>query len=430
MVDAKPFSIHLFVRSYFQVGERRQIIFEHVDRPQFDSSIEWELGFRLSTTTVINLCIHVYHDFDISTKKYICDEAVKLARQLLEESANYSQIMAGKFAIPTEDENILQFTNDLNNAIENMKKNRMVTVVHYEVSVNSPPYPEFIEFLPAYTQIKLTMSVGLFVIAGSPPNQRPISQTITYTSLPMSIVTWLEKAGVPASRDYAPFASDWIRLFEGGRRLPTQKNRQKFFDHLIHVFLVEAQLLVNQRYYEELGFENQAIPLELPNEISPDEIKQKNIAYLNSPQLKELYARIFLEYHIIMLRAQWDKIARLACYALDVDTNFDSIDDGFKLLRKVSDLPQSSKATLDIFLGIGQRQLEKDPAKGGWFRPFRDGLLHYTAKHSSGVQPQANSLESTFHLWERTKIEHNYFREALMALVASLLIAAWTKSEK
>ena len=149
---------------------------------------------------------------------------------------------------------------------------------------------------------------------------------------------------------------------------------------------------------------------------------------ITSVNFTELYARIFLEYYIVMLRALWDKLAVLACIAFDIKIKHkDGIDDYLDALQLLDSLTSSGKYFLDTFLTIARQRLEPDIKKDGWLRPIRDGLVHKTGLHSSGVLPQKKSLESSFALWKRLIDEHNWLREGMMSLIACLFQEGWSK---
>lgn len=294
-------------------------------------------------------------------------------------------------------------------------------------SVTQPPHPEMA--LSAVTQVNLLMALTSVRAIGRIPGQLPIDQTIPFRKLYPQVIDWLEKkANIPVRQSFAPLAGDYTLLFEGGKRLPAFQNAQPFFNYLIHFFVVEAQILVAIQYFEGIGFTKQTFsPSWWSQFLIDEEVSELRLSQLNQLSLTELYGRVFLEYCILMLRAQWDKITRACCLALAVDHDWDSIGTALSSLNAMNNLLPASKRCLDIFIDIAHERLTQPSS---WLKPMRDNLVHYVAKHSAGTVPHVKSTETTADLWRRFRDEHNWLREAALAAIAALLIAGWTPTDK
>jgi hypothetical protein len=293
----------------------------------------------------------------------------------------------------------------------------------------NPPYPKLP--LDAATQVKLFVVAGLMVTLSSAPGTISVDQTIPFRKLPEPSLQWLEKAGVYARRSFAPLAADYIHLFGGDQRLLDRepKNVGRFYGLLIHCLLVEVQLLVNSQYFHGLGLVTQPIPLWWWNELVPSaeqaDATQMKLLDLNNVTLLELYGRIFYEYYLVMVRAQWDKIIRLTCLFFGLRPNEDSSQAGLSALgehlkRNKDSLHPSCMYHLKIFQDIATERLKK---QGGWLVPNRDNLLHFVGEHSVGVIPHKKSEQTTTELWEQVKNEHNWLREAMLAMLIAFLTA-------
>ena len=49
----------------------------------------------------------------------------------------------------------------------------------------------------------------------------------------------------------------------------------------------------------------------------------------------QLYGKMFLDYFVVMIRAQWDKLVSLGCFVFGLDTNWKSVSDGIESLKSV-----------------------------------------------------------------------------------------------
>ena len=124
-----------------------------------------------------------------------------------------------------------------------------------------------------------------------------------------------------------------------------------------------------------------------------------------------------------MIRAQWDKLARLSCMTFGLKTNWDSISDGLNILGKFVDdndkLHPWCIMHFRFFIDIAKERVAQD----GWLKGFRDPLLHDVGQHSSGVAPHKKSIETTSEMWDKVCDEHNWLRERMMALLTSFISA-------
>jgi hypothetical protein len=280
----------------------------------------------------------------------------------------------------------------------------------------------------SHTQAKLQAVVAIMDGIGKLPGDFPkekFDQPITYHKLQPEAVDWLEKNGIPARR-IAPFATytyrDWFAR-KNAFLVPDQII-EKFFSHFIHCLLVETQIIIAKQYYQGLGLNRprkQSVLEAFPN--LPPEYKAEIQdafdvgTYLGTIEVDQLHGRIFLEYCVMMIRAQWDKLVSLACIVFDQSQSWDSISDALKALDRhissAADLNSGCKAYSKIFLEITNEKL----AQGAWLKSFRDHLVHSVGQHSLGVAPQRTSSLTTSELWDKMCEEHNWLREAMMTLL-------------
>lgn len=273
------------------------------------------------------------------------------------------------------------------------------------------------------TQTMLATSVALMLEIGwgSLPITR-FDEPITYQHLAGEIVEWLETCGVPA-RSYLPLASDqYARLFGTKGRLPVkEQNVGQFFGRWIHMLLIETQITLARQYYHGLDLYKQGITFSMLSEVLPtDEIQGMRLSRLGNTEIDQLHGRIFLEYCAVMIKAQWDKSVFLLDLVFGLKSNWDSVTKGLDAIERSSEaraLNRWSEFSLRKYLEIARKQLAVD----GWLKSFRDPLLHKVGRHSAGVLPQKNSLDTTSEMWDRVREEHNALREALMALISVLI---------
>jgi hypothetical protein len=289
----------------------------------------------------------------------------------------------------------------------------------------------------SHTQYKLQAVITIMDGIGKLPGDIPKEQfdrPITYHKLQPEAVEWLEKARIPARR-VTPFATlayrDWFAREQN--YLISEKIIEKFFSHFTHCLLVETQIIIARQYYYGLGLYQPQNPSlseilsELPFQQIPAEYRAElQEAYdagtdLSTIQLDQLHGRIFLEYCVMMIRAQWDKLVSLACLVFGRRQGWASIFDGLR------DLDQhiSSKAEFDRckpYFEIFQEIADERLGEGAWLKNFRDSLIHAVGQHSSGVAPHRTSKLTTSELWDKMCEEHNWLREAMMVL---LIVIAW-----
>lgn len=302
-------------------------------------------------------------------------------------------------------------------ALEAAAKARPIFIAQ-PVSTLKPPYPDMP--LSAATQVKLMTLNMLMASIGRMPGDIFVDQTIRYQKLDAKWIDYLVRGlGIPANRSFAPFAADYILIFQGGKRLFEPSRRELFYAQLIHCLKIESQLVLTQQYYYGLKLNGDRLHASAFRSVLSDQrFLEWRMAELNEFSPLELHGSIFLEYYATMIRAQWDKVIRLCDTFFNQKANWESVDDGILHLEKViSNLPEYGRYLLTTFIGIARERL-KDESKGGWLRGFRDHLLHFTAQHSAGVLPHKNSLETTNEIWKRADDEHNWLREAMMYMLA------------
>lgn len=435
-MERKIIRMDFYVRSYVQINESIQIMIDPLNYPLEVSNFSWSFCVPYQQTGAVVTTVHSSVPFEGEPLEYISGNVVVGILKLIESNAHLKDILQLK-AVPQlsqEEQLISNFVKELNEIIKKLKEEQTIYVNVLDLSARQPLYPQF--SIDPRTQAKLTMINALMYSIGNPPNDTPVDQTINYRYLSPTIVNWLIEGGIPASRSFAPFVANWLELFGGQQYLMSQKNTQLFYDHLIHWFHVEMQLVVNQQYYEKLGFADLQIPLTAMAEIFPeldivDFVGEKLVDNITSPMVKEIYVRNFIDFHIIMVRAQWDKLILLASYELEEkprDKINQTIANLMKKLDGLSQLPPLSKYYFQVFLWLGQERL-KSREEGGWLRHFRDGLVHKTGSHSSGIVPQKHSLLSANEIWHKAKEEHQFLREAFMVLMTALLLAGRTPRE-
>jgi hypothetical protein len=282
--------------------------------------------------------------------------------------------------------------------------------------------------IDAITQTKISTVVTAMLSVGRMPGDlRPshFDEPIPYRRLGDKSLDWLEQYGIPARRDFAPFgAANYAWLFGHNSRLPvSEKDLGRFWGRFIHCLLIETQLLIAKQYYHGLGLYKQDVSFSVLSEALPAEI----IAGLRRSSLQkiefdQLHGRIFLEYCAVMIRAQWDKLTRLVCLVLGLSWNWKTVSKGLDAIGEW--LGDQSECLhpwcgyhIRIFADIAEERLAED----GWLKGFRDPLLHDVGQHSAGVVAHKKSLETTSEMWDRVRDEHNWIREAMMAMLASFI---------
>ena len=301
------------------------------------------------------------------------------------------------------------------------------STVGHEFNFNHPPHPEYLEIIGAATQVKLSDVTALLMIVGQmPKDPTPIEIPIqTFNVLRPKDVTWLEHTGFYPKRPRGIFVRDYIHFFQGNKYLPNSngntKKIERFYGHLIHCLLIEAELVTVVHYFQGLGLAQQSIPMSMFASIYDGDISDLSLAQLGTVSFPEVYGRPFVDFMAIMLRAQWDKITRLLDIAFDLQ-EWDSIGDGLTSLRDFSqNAGQESRQLIALFTETGISRLDQT---NGWLRPFRDGLLHKTGRHSRGVAPQRKSAETTSDLWNLCLIEYDYLREAFFVALMAIVMTA------
>ncbi len=271
---------------------------------------------------------------------------------------------------------------------------------------------------------------------GRLPGDFPVSKfdrPVKFRRLENESLDWLEKYGVSARREFAPLAAkDYIWLFGAEDRLPVAKEGAgSFFNRLIHLLLIETQIILAKQYYHGLGLYDplpsfsKTIAEAFPDE-SPGDLQ---LASLGETEFAQLHGRIFLEYCAVMIRAQWDKLTRLTCFVFGAKTSWGSISDGLKALVDLLNnderkLPDWCQKHLQVFTHIAQERV----SESGWLKGFRDPLLHDVGQHSTGVLPHKKSIDTTSEMWNKVCDEHDWLREATLALLASFISAKFATS--
>jgi hypothetical protein len=294
--------------------------------------------------------------------------------------------------------------------------------------VSGLPPQTYSKFLNPFTHSKMNSLNRLLTHIGHTPDDTAIlvDQSIKFQHLPESSIKILEEQlQIPAKRNYAPFAADYLMIFQEGNSFPnTNKAKsEKFFGWLIHILKVEAQLIASQAFFVALGFHNDRLTLTDLASVFPDEqmdgFKRAESHHL---YLQDFYGKVFVDHNVVMIRAQWDKIITLCCVVFDKRQNWSSIDDGIKSLKadKLLNLHEFCRFHLDIVLNIAETQLNEE---NGWLRKYRDSLIHKVGEHPVGILPQKNSEETIAQIWRRIEIEHNCVREAIMAMILAFVTA-------
>ncbi len=293
-----------------------------------------------------------------------------------------------------------------------------------ELSVLALPFPS--SHVDPVLQVKLATAIRLMESVGRLPGDFPQSQfdrPINYRVLSDRTIRWLEKCQIPARRGFAPLASiAYIWVFGDGGRLPVpQVSAGRFWGRLIHLLTVETRIIIAKQYYHGLGFYQPGIPLSVLNEILPEGMAEAaRLTALPGIDLGQLHGLMFLDYTVIMIRAQWDKLMRLACMVFGVSHNWASISDGISALEQnltETGLNPWCRDHAQFLLRIAEDRLSEK----GWLRPFRDSLLHDVGEHPEGVVPHRGSLETTSELWDKVCDEHDWIREAMMAALVSFI---------
>lgn len=272
------------------------------------------------------------------------------------------------------------------------------------------------------TQEKLMAVVAIMDGIGKLPGDFPkekFDQPITYHKLQPKAVEWLKNAGLRAE-EITPLASYSYRTLFARKdnSLVEKETIEKFFSHFIHCLLVETQIIISRQYYHGLGFYRSQTPIVDLLETLPTELREIfNRVQLNKIAVDQLHGKIYVDYCILMIRAQWDKLISLSCLVFGLKQNWDSIFDGIKALNQKIDelenLHPACKFYLKIFLDIANERLKTD----GWLKNYRDSLMHGVGQHSLGVVPHKKSLLTTTELWDKVCEEHNWIREGIMALL-------------
>lgn len=313
-------------------------------------------------------------------------------------------------------------------ALEAVAQRRVLGAVPLGLPI--PPYPD--SQVDPITQVKLNAVTVIMMLIGQGPGDFPVAEfdrPVEYRRLQKKSLDWLEQYGIPARQTFAPLAAKGFYIWQFGDddRLPVPaENAGLFFGRLIHFLLIETQIITAKQYYHGLGlYQPGGDPLSIPmlNELFPPEAVQgMQLNKLLQAELNQMHGRIFLDYCVVMLRAQWDKLLRLTCLTLGLDRNFDSISDGLKAIEQKLDnggkkLHPWCNYHLRVLIEIAKERLFED----GWIKEFRDHLLHDVGPHSAGVVPHKKSLETTSELWDRMCNEHDALREATMAALAAFL---------
>ena len=282
------------------------------------------------------------------------------------------------------------------------------------------------------TQTKLMATVAIMDGIGKLPGDFPkekFDKPISYHKLPQEAIDWMKKYGFRV-QEFTPFVTyGYGNLFASkAYNFIDEKNIEKFFSHLIHCLLTETQIIIGRQYYHGLGLYRPRTPnlLDLIDKIPTefqDEIQAAfDTGLLNQIAVDQLHGRIFLEYCVIMIRAQWDKLVSLSCLVFGLKQNWASIFDGLRALdSKISSLEgvhPACEAYLKVFLEIASERL----AEGSWLRIFRDSLLHRVGQHSLGVAPHRSSSMTTSELWDKVQEEHNWLREGMMAMLIAFIV--------
>jgi len=317
-------------------------------------------------------------------------------------------------------------------ALRIVAKMRRSTMLLPDVSIEHPPYPD----LPvdAITQAKVIAVTHLMAILGRSPGDFPVEEfdkAITYRRLEDQSLKWLEECGIPARRDFAPLAAEnYIWLFGNRDRLPVPEGDiERFFGRLVHCLLIEVQILIARQYYFGLGFYQKGSSLsrldrvlrlsELARTLPSKAGREIEFDTNNTVALDELHGMVFLEYFVVMMRAQWDKLVHLGDAVFGAKFGWDSISEGLNALeQKVTDSKELDPWCRDhcqVFIEIARDRL----AEKGWLKGFRDPLLHDVGHHSAGVIPHRRSVETTSEMWDRACDEHDWLREAMMAALVA-----------
>jgi hypothetical protein len=294
----------------------------------------------------------------------------------------------------------------------------------FDLSVAEPPYPKIP--LDLVTQVKLVEATRLMCFIGKGPGDVFVDQQIPFRRLGVESLDWLEQAGIPARRRFAPLAAQdhYIGLFGSEERLPVSSDKAgRFFGLFIHCLAIESELLIAMQYYHGLGLATHSFPLSVISQLlSPEEAEGIRLSSMNQIDIRELRGRIFFEYCVLMIRAQWDKMVRLSCLVFDINPDWDSIAKGtaaldMKARDGTSSLHPFCRYHLSAFVDIAKERLPEN----GWLQLQRNALMHKGGQHSSGFLPQAKSFHSTTELWLKMRDGHNWLREAMMAALIVFL---------
>lgn len=306
----------------------------------------------------------------------------------------------------------------------------------WPVGLHIPPYPDL--QVDPITQVKLVAVTMMMLLIGRGPGDFPVAEfdrPVKYRRLQKKSLDWLEQRGIQARRAFAPLAATgrvslegfYIWQFGDDDRLPVHtENAGRFFSRLIHFLLIETQIITAKQYYHGLGLYQPGgdpFSILMLNELLPPEAVQgMQLNKLHQAEHNQMHGRIFLDYCVVMLRAQWDKLLRLTCLILGLDHNFDSISGGLKAIEQKLDnrgkkLHPWCSYHLQVLVKITKERLFEN----SWLKEFRDHLLHDVGPHSAGVVPHKKSLETTSELWDKMCNEHDWLREATMAALVAFL---------
>jgi len=241
-------------------------------------------------------------------------------------------------------------------------------------------------------------------------------------------IQFLERHGFRPQAPRGIFVGYYLRFFQGVRYLPRPDRGEAFYSHLIHCLLVDVEMLTVVHYFQGLGLARQKIPLSTYAEIYDGDVNDLVLGQLGSIHFAEVYGRPFVDFMVIMLRAQWDKLTRLMDLAFGLK-EWSSISDGLlNLQRFASTSSPDVRALIEIYVRVARERLDKTGK--GWLRPFRDSLLHKVGQHSVWLAPQRKSAENTTDFWNHCLDEYDYLREAFFIALIAISTAGFERSEK
>jgi hypothetical protein len=330
-----------------------------------------------------------------------------------------------KDTVPPENDNEGNCHLTYAEALEAVARARVLQAVPFGLPI--PPYPDL--HIDSRTQVKLVALTTIMMLIGRGPGDFPVAKfdrSVSYRRLAEASLEWLEQCRIPARRSFAPLATiDYIWLFGNDDRRSASEEIERFFSRLVHFLLIETQIITAKQYYHGLGLygsgsEDPAWISKLNELFPPEAMQEEQLLKLLQVELNQMHGRIFLDYCAVMIRAQWDKLARLSCLVFGLDGNWDSISSGLSVLeQKLNDdeLGPWCRSHLQVFIEMAKDRLSET----GWIKGFRDHLLHDVGAHSAGVVPHRRSLETTSDLWDKVCDEHDWLREATMAALVAFL---------